>query len=110
MSCHRNSSRVLTLIVAALLTACSSGPVRQVEPNAPGTETIAILGTNDLHGAISQAPLLAGYIHALRQEWGSSLLWLDAGDSLTGTLEAEADGGASMVAFLNSAGLDATAV
>jgi 5'-nucleotidase len=97
------------LFLAFGLAGCAGGPVRQVEPSSPGTETIAILATNDLHGAVAQAPLLAGYVHALRQEWGSSLLWLDGGDSLTGTLESEADGGASMVACLNSAGLDATA-
>jgi 5'-nucleotidase len=101
---------LLTLSLCVGLWACAHGGGRAVEPGAPGTETIAILATNDLHGEIGRAPVLAGYVHAFRQEWGSSLLWLDAGDALMGTAESEADQGASMVAFLNSAGLDASVV
>jgi 5'-nucleotidase len=110
--------RELDLAVSALVftswvslaTSCANAPKKLLEPAPPGTETIAIVGTNDLHGTLSGPSGIAavgGAIRVLRQEWGSGMLWLDAGDSLSGSLESSLDQGQAMVAALNSAGLDA---
>ncbi|HUP55957.1 MAG TPA: hypothetical protein VM598_00790, partial [Bdellovibrionota bacterium] len=127
---HRLHPLLVPVILLALFQSCAGRAVRQVESGGPGTETIAIVGTNDLHGALlplrfqslasagepsvayeaGGAAMLASYLRALREEWGGNMLWLDAGDALTGTLESEVDQGASMVAFLNQNGLDAAAV
>src|SRR4051812_10859935 len=63
-------------------------------------ETIAILGTNDIHGALAPqaaktveangtapieyerggATMLASYVRELQSEFGDRLVWLEAGD------------------------------
>ncbi|MEK6705120.1 MAG: bifunctional UDP-sugar hydrolase/5'-nucleotidase [Bdellovibrionota bacterium] len=94
-------------------------------------ETIAILGTNDLHGAIAPqqmksrekdedsasieyevggAAVLAAYANILRSEFGPRLLWLDAGDEFQGSIESNSEKGAPMVRFFNLAGLHAAAI
>ena len=68
--------------------------------SSPFVERIAILGTNDIHGHILPAihfipatnqtyrsgglTIMSSYIDALKEEWGDSLLWLDAGDEFQG--------------------------
>lgn len=93
-------------------------------------ETVVILGTNDIHGALTpqktktkepegQAPTSylkggAGYlgsqIKILRHQFGDRLIWLDAGDEFQGTIESNLDEGATMVRFFNALGLSAAAV
>ena len=63
---------------------------------------ITILGTNDVHGRITPMTakkennitinigglgLLSSYIKILHEDKKKNLLWLDAGDQFTGTLE-----------------------
>ena len=53
---------------------------------------------------------LASQIGILRSEWGTRLLWLDAGDEFQGTIESNSQQGAPMVEFFNLEGLDAAAI
>lgn len=80
-------------------------------------ETIAILGTNDLHGHI--LPLvyttsdtnetytaggmlsLFSYIKILKNEWGNRFLWLDAGDLFQGSIEGDETTGVSTIESIN---------
>ena len=84
--------------------------------------TIAILGTNDIHGAAFPMSLLntntdqrynyggfeyfASYINTLRKTWGNRLLWLDSGDEFQGTIESSLTKGKIITDFLNLFKLD----
>jgi len=72
--------------------------------------TLSIVSTNDLHGRLSQLPLLGGYIDNLRAERaqaGGAVLLLDAGDIFQGTVESNATEGAAMVRAYHALGYDA---
>jgi 5'-nucleotidase len=129
-------SSVLSIASILTLASCAHGPHRPAELDSPPAgaghdiETIAILGTNDLHGALGPqelktrepegtAPIdykaggvemLGAYVNVLRGEFGTSLLWLDAGDEFQGSIESNLDQGAPVVQFYNEAGLQAAAV
>lgn len=130
-----NSPRVRFSVFLFLMGAssCTSTPK---ENDVPETgvhdqfETIAILGTNDIHGALAPeklktrepqvvpptdyeaggAAMLASFVRALRNQFGTRLIWLDGGDEFQGSIESNGDKGASMVRFFNYAGLSAAAV
>ncbi len=103
-------------------------PTRSQSPSSH-LETLAILGTNDIHGNLAPiqmktqdpatgmiqfeaggAATLSSYIDILRSEFGDRLIWLDAGDQFQGTLESNPSGGATMVQFFNFQKLNAAAV
>ncbi len=111
----------------------SQEPPRWEAPSRPEAhpstlETLAILGTNDIHGNLAPiqmktedaksqisyeaggASTLSAYIDILRSEFGDHLLWLDAGDEFQGTLESNPSGGATMVQFFNFQKLTAAAI
>ena len=119
-----------------ILASCSSatrtpGPGDAVvqEPDH-GLETVAILGTNDIHGTLAPlelktrekpgvtpieytaggAAIFASYLKQLRSEFGSRLIWLDAGDQFQGSIESNSNLGAPMVALFNHLKLTAAAV
>lgn len=125
--------------VALLSAGCSSAPthpsnlaeLQTAAPNDSRFETVAILGTNDLHGTLlpqqlktreqeaTSAPVeyeaggatyLASYIEIARRHLGNRLLWLDAGDEWQGSIESNLAKGAPMVSFYNENGLHAAAV
>ncbi len=93
-------------------------------------ETIAIFGTNDIHGNLAPLELksreadgvtpqnyqaggvatLASYVNIVRQEFGAAFLWLDAGDEFQGSIESNLAQGAPMVDFFNTSRLNAAAV
>ncbi len=129
------------VIPCAFLLACQTAyqssefqePTRWEAPSRsqlspPNLETLAVLGTNDLHGNLAPiqmktddakgpvsfeaggAATLSAYIDILRSEFGDHLLWLDAGDEFQGTLESNPSGGASVVQFFNFQKLTAAAV
>lgn len=95
-----------------------------VETDSTAKNCIAIVGTNDLHGAIEpqvievgnqkveRGGLLAvsGYISILRKEFGDKLILLDGGDLLHGTLTANVSKGGVMVKALNALGYTAAAI
>ena len=80
------------------------------------------MGTNDIHGRLlpvtSEKPdrtiyigglsLFSSYLKTLRKT-EPNLLWLDAGDLYTGTLESQYFEGETISTALNYLGLDATA-
>jgi 5'-nucleotidase len=117
-----------------LLFACSSAQKNPdggsfSEPRS-GLETVAIVGTNDIHGTLAPLSLktretenskpvsyeaggaayLASYIQILRSEFGEHLIWLDAGDEFQGSVESNLAQGAPMVKFFNLNQLNAAAI
>jgi 5'-nucleotidase len=102
-------------------------PLRS-QPTSSNLETLAIIGTNDLHGNLSPIQMktddtlgqvsfsaggvatLSAYIDILRSEFGDHLIWLDAGDEFQGTLESNPSGGASVVQFFNFQKLTAASI
>lgn len=121
------------LPLAFLISACSTpapdtsarpgGPVIATDPNI---ETVVILGTNDIHGALPPMQLktkddgtsyerggaayLASYLRILKAEYGDRLLLLDGGDEFQGSIESNSEKGAPMVQFLNTVGITAAAI
>lgn len=106
-----------------LAVACSSAaPPAHVHhaahagpPPAPeqGTRTISIVGTNDLHGALTRLPLLGGFLENLRAARaadGGGVLLVDAGDLFQGTLESNLAEGADVIKAYNQLGYAATAI
>jgi 5'-nucleotidase len=138
MAALNPSFRSLLLAIGMLFAfnSCNTAPripgsadVIVHEPSH-GLETIAILGTNDLHGTLAPlevktrekpgvettpyhaggAAMIASYIKKLRSEFGSRLIWLDAGDEFQGSVESNSNLGAPMVSLFNSLQLTAAAV
>ncbi len=128
-------NRALSGSFFLILFACSSTP--SVDPTLfpeiakqGDLETIVILGTNDIHGALLPQTLksreeipgtevhyesggltyLAQYARILRKTLGTNLLWLDAGDEWQGSLESNLAQGAPMIAGFNAASLNAAAI
>lgn len=105
----------MKLAVVALVAACSSPPHKTAPPAVAkyGARTISLVGTNDLHGAISKLPLFAGYVNnlrAARKADGGGVLLVDGGDMFQGTLESNLGEGADVVRAYNQIGYSATAV
>ena len=86
---------------------------------------IAILGTNDIHGAYFPSLVnltnlnityysgglvyMGKYINLLREEWKEQFIWLDAGDQFQGALENNISDGSIITDFYNIMNLtDAT--
>jgi 2',3'-cyclic-nucleotide 2'-phosphodiesterase (5'-nucleotidase family) len=110
---------VLTLVLPASVLA---------DPN-PGAndkafyKTISVVSTNDFHGAlegrvhswshgdvVGSADYLAGYLNIVREENPGGFLFLDAGDSMQGTLISNYFYGASTIEAFNEMGVDAMAI
>ena len=88
--------------------------------------TIAIVGTNDLHGAAFPKLLvhpitkklylyggleyMSSYINIIKDDFKKSFLWLDAGDQFQGTIENSLSQGEIMTDFFNTASLDASTI
>ena len=94
-------------------------------PNESYYNYIPILSTNDFHGGIfpskyadskksrfsyGGANYLYSYKKILKEEWGDRLIWLDAGDQFTGTMECMLSDCLIMKDYYNKAGLDAIAL
>jgi len=78
-----------------------------------GTRTISIVGTNDLHGALTRLPLLGGFLDNLRTARaadGGGVVLVDAGDLFQGTLESNLAEGADVIKAYNQLGYAASAV
>ncbi|MBC7692823.1 MAG: bifunctional metallophosphatase/5'-nucleotidase [Methylotenera sp.] len=96
----------------------------------PHQETVVILGMNDVHGALAPesaktkeaegvpvvpydrggAAYLASQIRILKDDFGTRLLLLDAGDEFQGSLESNIEKGAAMVQYFNAIGLNAATI
>ncbi len=108
-------------VAAALLAvaACQSAPLAPVARNAPlapaelGPVTISIIGTNDVHGAITRLPLFAGYVanvRTARKADGGGVLLIDAGDIFQGTFESNLGEGVDMIRAYNALGYTAATI
>ena len=97
-----NSRQLLKLMPLVLLTAgFAQAETTETKPSAKTTEEnqsepacIAIVGTNDLHGAVQPQALevgdqkvlrggiltISGYVDILRQEFGKRVILLDGGE------------------------------
>jgi 2',3'-cyclic-nucleotide 2'-phosphodiesterase (5'-nucleotidase family) len=80
--------------------------------------TIAIFGTNDIHGTVFPSEIthpltkeqyqygglsyLATYLKILRSDWGERLLWLDSGDQYQGGIESRLSNGTIILDFFNT--------
>ena len=93
-------------------------------------ETIAILGTNDIHGALAAqelktreagsaegqpysrggAAVFASHVKRLKSQFKTNLILLDGGDEFQGSLESNLQEGAPVVKFLNTLGIHAAAI
>ncbi|MDH3620132.1 MAG: bifunctional metallophosphatase/5'-nucleotidase [Gammaproteobacteria bacterium] len=110
MSHIRNS---IVLLLALIFTACAGTPGQRDEV------TISIIGTNDVHGALTPDDRVGGivavsaYLDALRQARavdGGAVLMIDAGDMWQGTLESNLVEGAAVVEAYNAMGVTAAAI
>ncbi len=108
---------VIRFLLAALLSlslaACVSAPLPLDEV------TISIVGTNDVHGALTADGHAGGlvtvsaYVDALRKARagdGGAVLLIDAGDMWQGTLESNLVEGAVVVDAYNAMGVAAAAI
>ncbi len=126
--------KLFVLLAAALLSSCTTTPkfpdAKTLGETQGSTQTIAILGINDLHGALVErtlrtreaqgvdpvtyraggAPVLAAHVQLLRSVFKSNLFVFDAGDEFQGTIESNLQRGAPVVQFYNAIGLNAAAI
>jgi 2',3'-cyclic-nucleotide 2'-phosphodiesterase (5'-nucleotidase family) len=91
-----------TLLAAALLgalaaAACASGPRE---------DTVLLFHSNDLHGHIERLPTMAGIVKAEREK-RRDVLWLDAGDAVSGTPVSTVFKGTPVFTVTSLAGIDA---
>lgn len=129
-----SSRTALALLLSGLmsgLSACSSvnhSPDQKALFETSGNfETVVLLGTNDIHGNLAAeqlktkdekpkdyekggAAILGAHIKILQSEYGSRLLWLDAGDEFQGSIDSNLNEGAPMVDFFNLLDLKAAAI
>jgi 2',3'-cyclic-nucleotide 2'-phosphodiesterase (5'-nucleotidase family) len=85
------------LLLAALAAACAAGPRE---------DTVLLLHTNDVHGHIERMPTLAGLVKAEREK-RRDVLFLDAGDAVSGTPVSTVFRGTPVYSVGNLAGYDA---
>jgi 5'-nucleotidase len=101
--------RAQWLFVLLLALSCRRGAAEV----PPADITLSIVSTNDIHGRLSQLPLLGGYLRnlrAARAKDGGAVLLLDAGDIFQGTLESNSTEGASMIRGFRALRYDAAAL
>ncbi len=103
-------TKVAIILAAISLVSCSS--LEKTHHHKEATELV-ILHANDTHGRIlegSSDGMGYGKIDSIVEDYESkykNVLYLDAGDTLHGTVMASLDKGESMVKVLNEAGVDA---
>jgi 5'-nucleotidase/UDP-sugar diphosphatase len=85
------------LLLAALAAACAAGPRE---------DTVLLLHTNDVHGHVEMLPTLAGLVKAEREK-RRDVLFLDAGDAVSGTPVSTVFRGTPSFSVGNLAGYDA---
>lgn len=115
----------MTPYVALVFALCVSIPVPDPAP-PQGRRCIAIVGTNDVHGAIEPEEFgakvgegktkhggvlaFSGYLRALREVFPDRLAVLDAGDIFQGTMPSNLSQGKAMIVAYNALGYDAAAI
>ncbi|HEU4394498.1 MAG TPA: bifunctional UDP-sugar hydrolase/5'-nucleotidase [Planctomycetota bacterium] len=85
------------LALALLASSCAAGPRE---------DTVLLLHTNDIHGHIEMLPTLSGLARAERER-RRDVLWLDAGDAISGTPVSSEFQGTPIFSVTSLAGIDA---
>ena len=111
------------LFLPAVVSAGAHTEFSTLSKEADELTTISVVSTNDLHGAlvgsvqsfshgdmVGGAEWVAGYVNIVREENHGGVLWLDAGDSMQGTLISNYIDGASTIEAFNAMGVAAMAV
>jgi 2',3'-cyclic-nucleotide 2'-phosphodiesterase (5'-nucleotidase family) len=106
---------LVSALFPAWIFGCVSGCVsaRAEASRSKPDVTISVLATNDLHGRLTQLPLLGGYVknlRAARAADGGGVLLLDAGDIFQGTLASNLTEGAAMLRGFRALGYTAAAI
>lgn len=101
--------RKLLSLLMALLMLLTAIPALADETPAPEPVVITIFHTNDVHGRYNSADgmgyaMMASYVNAARKD--GNVLVMDAGDTLHGTVFANAVKGESIVEVMNAVGYD----
>ena len=101
--------RKLLSLLMALLMLLTAIPALADETPAPEPVVITIFHTNDVHGRYNSADgmgyaMMASYVNAARKD--GNVLVMDAGDTLHGTVFANAVKGESLVEVMNAIGYD----
>jgi 2',3'-cyclic-nucleotide 2'-phosphodiesterase (5'-nucleotidase family) len=94
---HRIPAAAALLALALVATSCAAGPRE---------DTVLLLHTNDLHGHIEMLPTLSGLARAERER-RRDVLWLDAGDAISGTPVSTEFQGTPIFSVTSLAGIDA---
>lgn len=112
------SKKLLSLMLAAILSlnmavatafaADETAPNNQTSPK-PAEETIVLLHTNDVHGAIERYAQVAALKDKYEKE-GAYVLLVDAGDFIQGDPTVNTTQGASAVELMNMSEYDAAAL
>lgn len=115
----RNRKLAWSIVLLALTMIFSL----ESKANGPDLRTVSVVSTNDFHGAlvgqdfswshgdlVGGADWVAGYINIVRQENPNSVLYLDAGDSMYGSLISNLFFGASTIEVFNEMGVAAMAI
>jgi len=97
ISAARPAALALALALSLLAPSCAAGPRE---------DTVLLLHTNDLHGHIEMLPTLAGLARAERER-RRDVLWLDAGDAISGTPVSTVFQGTPIFSATSLAGVDA---
>ena len=125
-------NKSLFFVVACLLgtAGCSTSSTNdEVAPfeNSGKLETVVLLGTNDIHGALAPAKLktkdatpveyekggatvFAAHVGILRRQYGDHLILLDAGDEFQGSIDSNLEEGRPMIRFFNQLGYNAAVI
>ena len=117
-----------SLFISSLI---DESPVNMSDYNYPSPSranniiNVAIMGTNDIHGAVfpnrypapNDTLLYSGgsvniysYAKALRKEWNDYFLWLDGGDQFQGTMEVMLSQGEIMKDYYNYVNISGIAI
>lgn len=127
-----HSVRFLYSVISLLLVTSCASTGRDEESTAKfetsgNLETVVILGSNDIHGALAQermktrdaspveyfkggASIFAAQVRVLKKKFGAHLILLDAGDEMQGSIDSNLEEGRPMIRFFNELGYTAAVI
>lgn len=98
--------KILSLVLALVMLCSLSVTASARETESDLSDSIIILHTNDVHGAVDGYAKAAA-LKSTYEELGAYVLLLDAGDFIQGTPEVNLSKGKSAIELMNLAGYDA---
>lgn len=99
------SSKILSLVISLILVLAVVIPVTDASAAETPKESIVIIHTNDVHGAIDGYAKVA-QLKKDAEASGAYVLLMDAGDFLQGSVMVSDSKGASAIELMNAAGYD----